>query len=141
MTRAALVLALLTAGPASALADGSSMAGWSDVGPAPWSAVAGSQIFAPDDAYVFADPDRTAKLSAEAEAAASLIDRQRMAKQIGRAELDETGRVALAFADFVAYGPQGQASASAALARADGAPVRVAASAPLSLAAFALAAR
>lgn len=139
MTRIALCLALLVAS-APALAEGAWSQAKSDVGPAPWVEVATSAAFGPDDAYLFAEPAPSPRLDQDAETAASLVDRERMADRPVAPWPDKTGRIAVAFSDFVSYGPDGLAYASAALARAGGGAVRVAVATP-SMATFALALR
>lgn len=129
LTRAVLVLALLTPG-AAALAGEISPSSRFDVGPAPWAEIATSPAFGPEDAYMFSDPDLSARLEPDAEAAASLVDRERMAHRPEAPGQTEAGRVAVAFSDFVSYGPDGAAYASVVLARAGGGPVRIALGAP-----------
>lgn len=139
MTRAVLVLTLLAASPSFAFAGETWAAGRSDVGPAPWIPVFASQAFGPEDAYLFAEPDPSPRLAPDAEAAAYLVDQQRMAETKASARVAETGRVAVAFSDFVSYGPDGQSYGSIALVRSGG-EIRVAWTSP-PVAPLALAAR
>ncbi|RXF72716.1 hypothetical protein [Hansschlegelia zhihuaiae] len=106
---------------------------WSDEHPAttivgePWSATEGSAAFDAQDAFVFDDVPRTARLDEAALAIAVRIDRDRLAApdDFALATVGD-GRVDAAFGRFVAYGPDGLAYASLELTRGAAGVTRIA---------------
>lgn len=91
-----------------------------------WTGVGDAGLFAIDDAFVFADPQRGAGLEPDAHAAAVRGDRDRLAaaSDAGRFAPAQ-GRVAAAFDGFVSVGADGLAYAAVNIVRGEAVAARL----------------